>query len=151
MATSISTRTEHGEQEELDGGVDPPGRVAPDTDEEVHGDEHHFPEDVEEEKVQGGEHPDHAAHQGQQANHELFDMGLDVGPGGQNTERGQKGGEQDEQQREAIHPEMIADAVTGNPRVALHELHGGGAVVEAEPQGQGEGQLQQGDPEGGRL
>ncbi len=35
--------------------------------------------------------------------------------------------------------------------MALHELHGGGAVVEAEPQGQGEAQLQQGDPQGGAF
>ncbi len=81
-------RAEHGEQEELDGRIDPPGRVAPDADEQVHGDQHHFPEDVEEEEVQGGEHPDHAAHQDQQADHELLDVGLDVGPGGQHAERG---------------------------------------------------------------
>ena len=52
---------EHGEQEELDGGVNPAGRIAPDPDEQVHGDEHHFPEDVEQEEIQGDEDADHAA------------------------------------------------------------------------------------------
>ena len=50
---------EHGEQDELHGGVDP-AAAAPDADEEVHGDEHGLPEHVEEEQVEGDEDPDHA-------------------------------------------------------------------------------------------
>ncbi len=46
-----------GEQEELDGRVDAP-LVPPEGDQEVHGDEHHLEEEVEEEQVEGEEHAD---------------------------------------------------------------------------------------------
>ena len=53
---------DQGEEEELDGGVLPP-RAAPDADEEVHRQQHHFPEHVEEEEVQGHEDAQHARFQ----------------------------------------------------------------------------------------
>ncbi len=90
MATSISTEPNMVNRKNLMGRIDPPSRVAPDADKQVHGDQHHFPEDIEQEEVQGTEHPDHTAHQGQQANHEFLDPGLDVRPGGQDTQRGQE-------------------------------------------------------------
>jgi hypothetical protein len=52
-------------QEELDGGV-LAARPAPDADQEVHRQEHHFPEDVEEEEVQRQERPQHARFQDQE-------------------------------------------------------------------------------------
>jgi len=55
----------HGVDEELHRRVDAPG-ASPDADEEVHGDEHRFPEDIEEEKIGGDEDADHAAPEDEQ-------------------------------------------------------------------------------------
>ena len=59
MATSINSDPDHGEEHELDRGIDPPWS-APDSDDEVHGDQHQLPENVEEEEIQGDERADHA-------------------------------------------------------------------------------------------
>src|SRR4030042_1447803 len=47
-------RAQRGEQEELDGGIPPP-LAAPGPDDEVHRDQHHLPEDEEDEQVEGDE------------------------------------------------------------------------------------------------
>ena len=49
-------------EEELDGRV-LLARTTPDADEEVHRQQHHFPEDVEQEHVERDEHAHHACHQ----------------------------------------------------------------------------------------
>ena len=52
-------------EEELDGGI-LAARPAPDADEEVHRQQHHFPEDVEQEEVQRQERAEHARFQEQE-------------------------------------------------------------------------------------
>ena len=59
-------RAEHGVQNEFQRGVDAP-LVAPDADQEIHRDQHHFPEQEEEEQVERDEDADHAGFQHQQA------------------------------------------------------------------------------------
>jgi hypothetical protein len=54
----------HRVEEELHRGVDAP-LVPPDPDEEIHRDQHGFPEDVEEEEVEGHEHAQHPRFQQQ--------------------------------------------------------------------------------------
>ena len=78
----------HGVDEELDGGVDAPLGIAPDADQQVHGDEHDFPENIEQEKVQGYKDPDHPGFQEEDADHELFDLILDVLPAGNHGDHG---------------------------------------------------------------
>ena len=58
-------RADQGVKEELDRRVELP-RPAPDADQEVHRDQHHFPEDVEQEEVERHEDADHAGLQQQQ-------------------------------------------------------------------------------------
>ena len=53
-------RAEGRVQEEFDRRVDPP-LVSPHPNDEVHRDEGYLPEDVEEEKIQRDEHPEHAS------------------------------------------------------------------------------------------
>jgi hypothetical protein len=48
-----------GVKKELDGGILPP-RSAPDSDEKVHGQKHHFPKDKKEEKIERHEDTHHA-------------------------------------------------------------------------------------------
>jgi hypothetical protein len=62
---------------------------------------------------------------------------LDVVPGGQDAQRGEEGGEHDEQQGKAVHPHVVADAVSRQPLPALHELHGRGLAVETRTRGAG--------------
>src|SRR3989449_581441 len=58
-------RAEEGVQEELDGRVDA-ALPAPHSDDEVHRNEHHLPHHVEQEKIEGHEHPDHPRRQDEQ-------------------------------------------------------------------------------------
>ena len=53
-------RAGHGVDEELERGVDL-ARAAPDADQQGHRDQHRFPEDEEEDEIQGAEHADHGA------------------------------------------------------------------------------------------
>ncbi len=55
-------RAEEGVDEELDGRVEPV-LPAPDPDDEVHRDQHHFPEHVENEEIEREEYPEHARRQ----------------------------------------------------------------------------------------
>jgi hypothetical protein len=81
---------DHGIDEKFDGGVDPALGVAPDPDQQVHGNEHDFPEDVEKEKVEGHKNPDHPRFQEEEADHELFDLLLDILPAGEDRDDGEK-------------------------------------------------------------
>ena len=49
----------HGIEHELNCGIDA-ARSAPDADQKIHGDQHHFPEHVEKKKIQRNESTEHA-------------------------------------------------------------------------------------------
>ena len=98
-------RAGHGVQEELDGGVDAP-RSAPDADQEVHRDEREFPEDVEQEQVLRQEDADHAHFEQQEEDHEILDALLDRCPGGEDGDGGEEGGQQHQQDAQAVHAQV---------------------------------------------
>src|SRR5438477_4766713 len=52
-------RTKQGVEKKLDGGVELP-RASPDADQQIHGNQHGFPENKEEEEIEGHEHAQHA-------------------------------------------------------------------------------------------
>ena len=58
IATNIRSEPAIVKRKNFIVGVDAP-LPAPDADDEVHRDEHHFPEDVEEDRVEGDEAPEH--------------------------------------------------------------------------------------------
>ncbi|SST07641.1 Uncharacterised protein [Acinetobacter baumannii] len=110
-----------GEDEELGGGVDAGllaviGTVSPQRDEEVHRHQHHFPEEEEQEQVDGEEHADHTAQDPQQVQMEEADAALDLVPGAEDREHAEQAGEGDHQQRQAIHRQVDADAETLDPQ-----------------------------------
>ena len=76
---------EEGIEEELDRGVDS-ARPSPDTDDEVHGDEHGFPENVEKEQVQGNKGAQHSGLEQQQADVVGLHALLDGAPGAENNQ-----------------------------------------------------------------
>jgi hypothetical protein len=51
-------------EEELDSRI-LPARAAPNADQEVHGQQHHFPKHIKQEEIQGEKRPDHARFQNQ--------------------------------------------------------------------------------------
>ena len=66
-------RAEHGVQNELHRGVNP-AIVTPHADDEVHGDEHHFPENEEEKKIERNEDADQARFENQQGGEEALEQ-----------------------------------------------------------------------------
>ena len=108
-------------EEKLDGRVQL-AIAAPDADEEVHRHEHHFPEDVEEEKVQRAERADHARLQQEQEHVVLLLAGCDGGIGRVDSNQAHQRRQQDQQQRDPVDAERVTDAQLRNPVELLAEL-----------------------------
>src|SRR3990170_9092292 len=113
--------THQGIKEELDGGVELPWPT-PDPDEEIHGDQHDFPEDVEEEEVEGHEDAQHPGLEKEHHHVKLFHALGDGRPGRQNGDEAEHGGEQDQKQADPVDAEEVLNADTGDPVVLLGEL-----------------------------
>ena len=122
MARSIRTLPDHGEEEELDGRVYPP-RSSPDADEEVHGDEHQLPEDIEEDQVEGAQGPYHGRLQEKEGDEILLHPVLYRLPRDEHAEDREEGGEEHEEQADAVDAQKVAHAPFGEPCGLLHELH----------------------------
>ncbi len=145
-----------GEKEELDCRV-LLARTAPDPDQEVHRQQHHFPEDEEEEHVQRREGARHSGLQNQKHRHvarhlhhrEMGVLGIVVlvlpAPPRHRCNRGDEGdqgGENDHRDADPVDADEILDVQTGDPASAFDELDlsGGAAVVDdPEIQTQNEG------------
>ena len=115
-------RPRHRVHEELEGGVQT-AFVAPNPDQEIHRDESHFPEDVEQEQIQAQENAHHAGLQEQQENVEFAHPVGDTLPGCQHRERPDETGQDHEPQTDAVDAQVILDAEALDPRHALDELH----------------------------
>ncbi len=81
-------------QEKLYRGVEA-ALAAPDADQEIHRHEHYFPENVEEDEVEGHENAEHAGLQQEKQDVIFFFAFFDCGPGRENRERAEDGGEHD--------------------------------------------------------
>jgi hypothetical protein len=126
---------EHGAeervQEELQRGVDAPW-TAPHADDEEHRDEHRFPEEIEQQAVQRGEHADHQAFHDEEGGVVLRGALLDHRPGGNHDRDRDERGEQDQRQRDAVDAQVVSGMERGDPWHALDELERGGRRVEIE-------------------
>ena len=122
-------RTQKGVEEKLDGGVDP-ARTTPDADHQEHGDQHGFEEHVEQDAVQGAEHPDHQPFQQQERRHVLVHPVLHP-PAGDDHQHAKKGGEQHQRQGQTIHRHVVVDVESLDPELSLLELHGRGCGIKA--------------------
>ena len=89
--------------------------MPPHPDEEVHRDEHHLPEEIEEEQIERQEDADDAGEHPQQLEVEEADPILNLGPRGDHRHDAQERGEQHEQQAEAVEAEMEPDAERIDP------------------------------------
>ena len=129
-------RADERVEDELDRRVDAVG-AAPDADDQVHRHQDDFPEDVEEEHVQGQEDAQHAHFQDQEGDHVLLHAVLDGLEAGQDADPRQRGGEQDQDQRDAVDADVVVDAEGRQPGRLLLELElRAAARVEAQHQEQ---------------
>ncbi len=105
-------------QEELDGRVQPPV-AAPDADQEVHRDQHHFPEQVEEEEIERHEDAQHARLQQQEENVVFLLADLDGAPGRKDGDGAQQRGQHHQQEADAVDSQRVVRADGGNPVVTF--------------------------------
>ena len=109
---------------------------APNADEEVHRDEHELPEHVEQEGVQRDEGADHRPFEGQHQR-EVAPMALfDAREACEDDDRRERGGQQHQQQADAVNSHVVVHAERVDPRHVLNELERRSrrGVVKAEPQ-----------------
>src|SRR3990170_4808935 len=122
-------RTEKGIKEKLDGGVNAV-RPAPQADDEEHRYQHGFPENIEEDAVERAEHADHEPFHDEKRGVVLRYLRFDHLPGGDDDQHGTEARQQDQQQRNAVDTETIADVECLDPGVILDKLHRVGSAVE---------------------
>ncbi len=127
----------HGVEDELQRSVDPP-LTAPHADEEVHGNEGDLPEDIEQEEIEGGEDPDHAHLQKEHEDVILLDPFGDGRPRGKDGHGREKGGQQHQEEADAVHTQVVANSQAGNPGDVFLELHPCGLWPKVEEEGQRE-------------
>ncbi len=113
-------RPQEGVEEKLDRRV-LPSRPPPDADQKVHGQEHDFPENVEEEKVKGAENTHHPRLEQKKEGHVSLDLLLDV-PRPYHGEEGEQGREQNHGDADPVHADKVLDIERPDPGVVLYEL-----------------------------
>ena len=112
-------RSDERVDEEFDRGVQPV-LTSPDSDQEVHREEHDFPEDVEQEEVERREDADDSRLENQEEDEEALRPLVDrprVGVAKEAKERGQE----DQRQAESVDTHEVVDAERRNPRRELDE------------------------------
>src|SRR6266850_8271987 len=92
--------SDHRIKDELHGRVDPP-LAAPYADQEIHWNEHHFPEDVKEKEIQRCENADHSRLQEKHENEVLL-QAIPDRPRRKNRQRTQKRCQKDEEKTDSI-------------------------------------------------
>ncbi len=111
---------EQGVEEELDGGV-LAARAAPDADQEVHGQEHDFPEDVEQEEIQRQERAQHAGFQKQKQHAVAADETVDL-PASDHGQKRQHCGQDHERHADAVGAHVVVDVEVRDPRIARQPI-----------------------------
>ena len=101
--------TEQRVEEKLDGGVEF-SRAAPDADQQVHGDQHGFPENKEQEEIQRHEDAQHAGLQNQKPDVVFLHPVFDRGPRGEDRNPAQQRGQHDQQEGNAVDAQDVARA-----------------------------------------
>src|SRR3989304_2294257 len=118
---------------------------APDADEEVHGQQLDLPEEEEDQEVQGGEDAKDSGLQDEQQGKVFLDPEIDV-PGGQDRQKAEHGGQNDQGHTEAVDGQEVLYAKLGYPGYLLHELQRRGpADVEGGEKAQGYEEGHQGE------
>ncbi len=97
--------------------------MAPNADQEIHGNQGHFPEDVEQKKVHGHKDADETKFEQQQQGMELFHALVDVAPTDQDGDGREQGGQNHQPQADAVHSHVVADVRRGDPNCVGYKLN----------------------------
>ena len=123
-------RAQQGVEEELERRVDLVW-PAPNADDQVHRNEGRLKENVKQHAIERAENADHQAAENQEGAHVLVDPARNDLPARDHNDDVDECGQQDEPQRNAVHPEVVVHIEPLDPDAFLDELHGG--RIELEP------------------
>ena len=123
-------RAEQRIEEELEGCINTVF-AAPDTDDQIHRDQHRFKEDVEQHQIQRQEHAEHHGLQQHERHHIFAHTLLDRLPARQNTDRRQQRGEKDKENGNPVDAHLVGDVETGQPVMLFNKLEFGRGFVKA--------------------
>ena len=130
-------------------------RSPPDPDDEIHGNQHDLPEDVKEEKVEGHENTQHAYLENQEVAVILPKPLCNRRPGRQDGDEAHQCGQENQQQADAINPEVELGTDGIDPVRANDESHPGRLdvqrIVELRYQGKRDQKTEKGDDVGNPL
>ena len=121
------------------------------TDQEVHRDQHRFPEDVEEHQVQRRQRAQHRRLQEQERDAVHLDPLLDVLPRAEHDDGTEEGGEEEEEQRHPVEPDVIAEPQRRGPLGLLLERVPSRCRAEPGPERDREQEREQAEEEGDAL
>src|SRR5678815_5550534 len=119
---------EQGIEKEFDRGIFTPGS-APDADEKIHRQQHHFPKNIKEEKVESAENAHHASIEQKKEREITFHALLDA-ERSKDAEKAQQRGQKYHGNTQAIDAHGVADVVCRNPGVIFDELKSGNRAIE---------------------
>src|SRR6202167_2778206 len=115
-------RSNHREQHELDGGVNL-AAMSPNADQEVHRNQHHFPEHVEQEQIDRKQRAEQPGLEHQHEEAELARPLFDIAAAGiKNRQGNQDSSQKNQKQTNAVNTNMVRNVERGNPVVLLDEL-----------------------------
>ena len=123
----------HGVYEEFYSSINPSG-PSPYADEKIHGDQHHFPEHIKKEKSNAQNTP--SIPTSRNSRDIIYPLTcLVTAVQVERIARGQKSGQENEKQADAVDPHMITDAKIPDPRNEFHKLHVPGIGIKVKIQG----------------
>ena len=115
--------------------------MSPDADQEIHRDQHHFPEQEEQEQVQRNEHADHSGFQNQQRDEKAFHALVNRFPGSEDRNRREQRGQQDQKQAEPVDAQVVVNRRLRNPGAKFIQLIAGCVRIKAANQQQRNGEF----------
>ena len=119
--------------------------MAPDADQEGHGDQHDLPEEEEEEQVEGKENTDHTDFQKQQCEVEFLNAVMHAVPGSEHADRREECRQDDQEHADAIHAEVIIDGRRGDPMAKFDQRVAGSVDGDHAQQEQRENEFRRGN------
>ncbi len=139
-AQKHQNRAEQRVQEELDGRIKF-ARSAPDADQQIHRNQHRFPENKEQEEIERHEDAEHSRLQQQKPYVIFLHPNLDGRPRRKNRDPTEQRGQHDQQERNAVNAQVVTRANRGDPVVgrALDELEAGRKTLRPEHRHQRQG------------
>ena len=115
-------RSNHREQHELDGGVNL-AAMSPNADQEVHRNQHHFPEHVEQEQIDRKQRAEQPGLEHQHEEAELARALFDIAAARVKDRQGnQDSSQKNQKQANAVNTNMVRNAESGYPVVLFGEL-----------------------------